>query len=193
LYPLQWTTYGQAPVKTDAFNNALKDIKEILRHINSYLADGGKTHFVGNRLTVADNYLFSVWLVHYEKYDGEGVLLYQTSKLMNGFLQRMDDKFPNYSFTLLAILDEEPCLEIQGVWLFRGKTIPQETLDDPQLEYYAKRELDVKKEEDRKLISDFRCAKAEVSTVNGLKVQDCKMFKRLTLLIEFYSHFIFFF
>jgi len=35
----------------------------------------------------------------------------------------------------------------------------------------------VKKEEDRKLISDFWSAKAEVSTVNGLKVQECKMFK----------------
>ena len=89
----------------------------------------------------------------------------------------MDDKFRNYSFSLLAILGEEPSLEIQGVWLFRGKTIPQEMLDHPQFEYYKKRELDVKKEEDRKLISDFWSAKAEVSTVNGLKVQECKMFK----------------
>ena len=120
---------------------------------------------------------YSLWFTHYEKYDGEGVLLYQTSNLMNGFLQRMDDKFRNYSFSLLAILGEEPSLEIQGVWLFRGKTIPQEMLDHPQFEYYKKRELDVKKEEDRKLISDFWSAKAEVSTVNGLKVQECKMFK----------------
>lgn len=58
MYPLQWATYGQAEVETDAFNNALKDIKEILRHINSYLvADGGKNYLVGNRLTVADIYV----------------------------------------------------------------------------------------------------------------------------------------
>lgn len=57
MYPLQWATYGQAEVETDAFNNALKDIKEILRHINSFLADGGKNYLVGNRLTVADIYV----------------------------------------------------------------------------------------------------------------------------------------
>ena len=49
---------------------------------------------------------YSLWFTHYEKYDGEGVLLYQTSNLMNGFLQRMDDKFRNHSFSLLAILGE---------------------------------------------------------------------------------------
>lgn len=50
-------------------------------------------------------------------------------------------------------------------------------LDHPQFEYFQRRELDIKNPEDRKTISEFFCAKAEVSTANGLKVQECKMFK----------------
>jgi hypothetical protein len=53
--------------------------------------------------------------------------------------------------------------------MFRGKGIPQEMLDHPQFEYYQRRELDVSKEEDRKLISEFWSAKPE-GTANGLKV-----------------------
>ena len=34
---------------------------------------------------------------------------------MNGFLQRMDEKFRNYSFAMMSILGDEPALEIQGV------------------------------------------------------------------------------
>ena len=95
---------------------------------------------------------------------------------MNGFLQRMDDKFRNYTFSMMAILGEEPKLEIEGVWLFRGKGIPQEMIDHPQFEYFQRRELDVNNEEDRKLISEFWCAK-EGSIIKGLNVQECKMFK----------------
>ena len=81
--------------------------------------DGMKTFF-----ETFDSEGYSLWFTHYDKYEGEGVLLYQTSNLMNGFLQRMDDKFRNYCFSMMAILGEEPSLEIEAVWLFRGKTIP---------------------------------------------------------------------
>lgn len=151
----------------------LPDFKTYFVNLGDKKATDGMKHFFENY----DPEGYSLWFTHYEKYEGEGVLLYQTSNLMNGFLQRMDDKFRNYCFSMLAILGEEPNLEIEGVWLFRGKTIPQEMIDHPQFEYYQKRQLDVSKEEDRKLISDFWCAKADVSTVNGQKVQECKMFK----------------
>jgi len=42
-----------------------------------------------------------------------------------------------------GILGEEPNLEIMGVWLFRGKGIPQEMIDNPQWEYYKIRELSI--------------------------------------------------
>jgi elongation factor 1-gamma len=118
---------------------------------------------------------YCIYFCHYDKYEGEGVVLYQTSNLMNGFLQRIDN-FRQHTFSMMAILGEEPNLEIQGVWMFRGKGIPQEMLDHPQFEYYKKRELDVNNEDDKKLIADFWCAKPG-ETVNGLVVQECKMHK----------------
>jgi elongation factor 1-gamma len=152
----------------------LPDFKTFFVNLGDKKATDGMKHFFENY----DPEGYSLWFTHYDKYDGEGVLLYQTSNLMNGFLQRMDDKFRNHCFSMLAILGDEPSLEIEGVWLFRGKTIPQEMLDHPQFEYYQRRQLDVTNEADKKLISDFWCAKAdEVTRINGQLVQECKMFK----------------
>lgn len=150
----------------------LPDFKTYFVNLGDKKATEGMEHFFQNY----DPEGYSIYFVHYDKYEGEGVVLYQTSNLMNGFLQRMDEKFRNYTFSMMAILGDEPNLEIQGVWMFRGKGIPQEMIDHPQFEYYQRRELDVTKEEDRKLISDFWCAKPD-SIANGLKVQECKMFK----------------
>ncbi|TNV78773.1 hypothetical protein FGO68_gene1083 [Halteria grandinella] len=265
LYPILRAVFGLGDaVDSDAYNNAVKEIKEIAKILNTHLQ--GKTHLVSNRITVADIAVavqfiplyqtildagfrkampnvgtwlealvklpevvrrvgnvkfagkaikathvlekkkeepkpaaapkkvekategmdhffqhydpegYTIYFVHYDKYEGEGVVLYQTSNLMNGFLQRMDEKFRNYTFSMMAILGDEPNLEIQGVWMFRGKGIPQEMIDHPQFEYYQRRELDVKNEADKKLISDFWAGKVD-SIANGLKIQECKMFK----------------
>jgi elongation factor 1-gamma len=132
----------------------------------------GMTHFFQNY----DPAGYTIYYTKYEKYEGEGVVLYQTSNLMNGFIQRCDDKFRNYAFSMMAILGEEPNLDIEAVWMFRGKGVPQEMIDHPQFEYYTKRELDVTKEADRKVIAEFFCAKAGAK-INGQVVQECKMFK----------------
>jgi elongation factor 1-gamma len=150
----------------------LPDFKTYFVNLGDKKATEGMDHFFQNY----DPEGYSIFFVHYDKYEGEGVVLYQTSNLMNGFIQRMDDKFRNYCFSMAAILGEEPNLEIQGVWMFRGKGIPQEMIDHPQFEYYQRRELDVTKAEDKKLITEFWSAKPE-SIANGLKVQECKMFK----------------
>ena len=118
---------------------------------------------------------FSLWFLHYDKYKGEGEKLYITNNLCNGFLQRFDD-FRKYCLARHLVLGDEPNLEIEGVWLGRGTGIPQEAIDHPQFEYYKVRELNVDSEEDRKLITDFWCAKAG-EIVNGLKVQECKLHK----------------
>ena len=49
---------------------------------------------------------------------------------MNGFLQRVDN-FRKPVFAMHTVLGDEPSLEIMGVWLFRGTTIPQEMIDNP--------------------------------------------------------------
>lgn len=95
-----------------------------------------------------DNVGYSIYHLKYDKYPGEGEVLYQTSNLMNGFLQRIDH-FRKHALAMHAITGDEPNLDIEGVWLFRGKGIPQEMVDHPQFEYYKTRELDVTKEEDK--------------------------------------------
>ena len=95
--------------------------------------------------------------------------------MMNGFLQRIDH-FRKHALAMHAVLGEEPNLNIEGVWLFRGKGVPQQMLDHPQFEYYKKRELDVKNEADRALITDFWTAKVG-DIVHGQQVQECKMHK----------------
>jgi len=39
-------------------------------------------------------------------------------------MQRVDDKFRKYTMASQFVLGEEPNLEIEGVWLWRGKGIP---------------------------------------------------------------------
>lgn len=73
---------------------------------------------------------YSIYFLHYEKYEGEGQVQYQFSNLLNGFLQRIDH-FRKHCFAAHLMLGDEPNLEIQGVWLFRGKGIPQEMKDHP--------------------------------------------------------------
>lgn len=66
---------------------------------------------------------YSIFYAKYDKYQGEGEVLYQTSNLMNGFLQRID-YFRKHAFAVMAILGDEPDLDIESVWLFRGKGLP---------------------------------------------------------------------
>lgn len=122
-----------------------------------------------------DNEGYCLYYAKYDKYEGEGVVLYQTSNLMNGFLQRIDS-FRRHTFAMMAIVGEEPNLDIESVWLFRGKGIPQQMIDHPQFEYYTKRELSLTEEADRKLIKEFFCAKVG-DVVNGKTVVECKMHK----------------
>jgi Elongation factor 1 gamma, conserved domain len=92
-----------------------------------------KTFFVNNKdkrgegmQFFFDNYDkagYCIYFIHYEKYEGEGTVLYQTANGMNGFLQRVDH-FRKHTFAMHAILGEEPNLEIMGVWLFRGHGVP---------------------------------------------------------------------
>jgi len=46
-------------------------------------------------------------------------------------MQRLDDKFRKYCLASLLITGDEPILDIEGVWLFRGKGIPKEMNDHP--------------------------------------------------------------
>ena len=62
---------------------------------------------------------YCFWFFHYDKYGSEGQVLYKTENLMKGFLQRFDH-FRKHCLAKMCILNEEPNLEIEGVWCFRG-------------------------------------------------------------------------
>jgi len=138
-----------------------------------------KTFFVNHKdksgeaidemLKIYDPAGYSIWFLHYDKYKGEGEVLYKTENLSKGFLQRFD-QFRKHAFARHIVLGEEPNLEIEGVWLFRGTTIPQEAIDHPQFEYYKQRRMDLNDPADVALLRAFWGAK-EGEMVNGMKAQ----------------------
>ena len=150
----------------------LPDFKTYFVNLGDKKSDEGMKHFFENY----DPEGYSLFYAKYDKYEGEGVVLYQTSNLMNGFMQRIDEKFRRHCFAMMAIIGDEPNLDIESVWLFRGKGIPAPMLEHPQFEYYNKRELDVTKEEDKQLIAEFFCAKVG-DKITGKTIQECKMYK----------------
>jgi len=76
----------------------------------------------------------------------------------------------------MCVTGEEPNLEIEGVWLFRGVVIPQEAIDHPQFEYYKCRRIDLDNKDDVQLIREFWGA-SEGSIANGRKVQSVSWHK----------------
>jgi len=81
----------------------------------------------------------------------------------------MDDKLRKHSLGVLGVYGEEPNLEIEGVFIWRGTTIPEPMSEHPQFEYFDKKKLDVKNEQDRKLAEDF-FNKNEGDVIRGMKV-----------------------
>jgi len=112
---------------------------------------------------------YTFWFLHYDKYGSEGQVLYKTENLMKGFLQRFDH-FRKHCLARMCILGDEPNLEIEGVWCFRGKIIPEEMNEHPQFEYYNHRKMDFNDKKDFQLIREFWSAEIG-KKANGMKVQ----------------------
>jgi elongation factor 1-gamma len=120
---------------------------------------------------------YSIYNVLYEKAEGEGVKLFLTSNLMNGFLQRLDH-FRKYAFAVHGVYGEEGCYEIRGVWVWRGNGLPKEITDLDSFEYHKWIRLDASKEEDRKKVDEYWCGLDEdVDKVEGLTARTVKYFK----------------
>lgn len=94
---------------------------------------------------------WSLWRVHYIKYEGEGVVGYLTSNLKNGHLRNLDDKFRKYCFSSYGIYGTEGNYELDGVFMWRGTEIPQEWKDHQSFEYFTFKKLDPTNEADQKL------------------------------------------
>lgn len=116
----------------------------------------------------------SAYLVHYEKYEGEGQVLHVTNNLLNGFLQRMDDKMRKHALCVLGVYGEEPELEIMGVFIWRGTGVIEPMKEHPQYEYYKQRKLDIKSQADRALVEAFWTVKEEEKLTVDDKARTCQ-------------------
>lgn len=99
---------------------------------------------------------WSFWHFHYDIYEGEGDKLHITNNLMNGFMNRAQHT-SKYTFGRMAVLGEEPKLQIMGCWLLRGQEVPDGLAKEhPQFEYYKARKLDPKKvKADDKIVREY--------------------------------------
>lgn len=103
--------------------------------------------------TIHDPKGYSIWHIKYDKYTGEGEVLYMTENLQKGFIQRFEH-FRKYSLGVWGVYGDEPNLDIEGCWLWRGTEIPQELKEHPSFEYHFVTKLDHTKPKDRKFFED---------------------------------------
>jgi len=113
---------------------------------------------------------YCLYYAKYDKYECEGTVLYKTSNLMNGFLQRLD----HFRKHLLLRHDGHPRHRVRLALQRQGHPRPNDLA--PQFEYYQKRELNPDDTSDRKLVEEFFCTKVCLQ-INVRTVQDCEMHK----------------
>ncbi len=119
---------------------------------------------------------YSVWRLDYIKAEGECEVMYQTSNLLVGFIQRFPDPFRKYALGVHGIFGEEPALAIRGLWILRGQKFPRVWVEHPTTEYYKTEQLDMTKAEHQAIVEDYLCGK-EGSNIDGMKAQKLIHFK----------------
>lgn len=120
-----------------------------------------------------ENQGWSIWLLKYQKAEGEGEVLYMTNNLVSmGFIQRLDGfSFRRYSFGRMGVYGEEPTLEIRGCLMWRGQELTRELKEHPTFEYYSRERVDPANPEHRKLVEDYWCSEIDES-VEGLRLRE---------------------
>eukprot|EP01118_Nematostelium_gracile_P018781 TRINITY_DN847_c0_g1_i1.p1 TRINITY_DN847_c0_g1~~TRINITY_DN847_c0_g1_i1.p1 ORF type:complete len:419 (+),score=152.92 TRINITY_DN847_c0_g1_i1:1264-2520(+) len=96
---------------------------------------------------------YSVWFCDY-KYNDELEKTFMTANLISGFLQRLD-KLRKYAFGSMIIFGEDPKLSVSGVWLFRGKEIPEEMTECDDAEHYNWTQANLEDSAQKELINDY--------------------------------------
>lgn len=118
----------------------------------------------------------SIWSCDY-KYNDELGLVFMSSNLIRGSLQRLD-KARKQSFGSMVVFGEDNSNLIAGLWVWRGQDLMFKLTEDWQVDYesYDWKKLDPKSEETKKLVEMF--FKQDDGTVyKGKKLADAKIFK----------------
>ena len=118
---------------------------------------------------------YSLWHLEYQNLPTECKVLFRTSNSKGMFLQKCD-ALRRYAFATHGVYGVEDDYKIRGLWMFRGKEIPQEMKDNDLYEYITFRKLDHTKEEDRKLVHDYWTKVNETDEVEGRKCADVDYF-----------------
>lgn len=116
---------------------------------------------------------YSLWFCDY-KFNDENQVTFVTMNKVGGFLQRMD-LVRKYAFGKMCILGEEPPFKIKGVWLFRGKDIPQMVMEECyDAELYDWKKVDINDDAQKALVNAYF---EEPDTIQGDKLLEAKCFK----------------
>ena len=114
-------------------------------------------------LNQVDPNKYTFWFLNYDKFGSEGQKMTPFTNLLMGFEQAFM-AFRNLSFGKLCILGEEPNLQIQGVFLMKGTTLPAACTNVDQFEYMKARQIEIESEGERELVREFMTAEAVDTT-----------------------------
>lgn len=116
---------------------------------------------------------YSLWFCDY-KYDDENTVSFVTLNKVGGFLQRMD-LARKYAFGKMLVIGSEPPYKVKGLWLFRGKELPQFVLDECyDMELYEWSKVDVSDEAQKERVNAMI---EDQEPFQGEALLDAKCFK----------------
>ncbi|CAK9160332.1 unnamed protein product [Ilex paraguariensis] len=116
---------------------------------------------------------YSLWFCDY-KYNDENTVSFVTLNKVSGFLQRMD-LARKYAFGKMLVIGSEPPYKVKGLWLFRGKEIPQFVIDECyDMELYEWKQVDITDEAQKERASQMI---EDQEPFEGETLLDAKCFK----------------
>ena len=118
---------------------------------------------------------YSLWWMEYQNLPEEGKVLFRCSNSKGMFLQKLDT-FRKYAFAVHGVYGTEGDYKIRGVWMWRGKEIPNEMKEHDNFPYMTIRKLDISKEEDKQLVNDYWTKVNETDEVEGRLAADVEYF-----------------
>ena len=118
---------------------------------------------------------YSLWWVEYQNLPTECKILFRTSNSKGMFLQKCD-AVRRYAFAVHGVYGVEDDYKIRGMWMFRGKEIPQEMKDNDLYEYLTFRRIDINNPADKQLVHDYWTKLDENDEVEGRKCADVEYF-----------------
>ncbi|XP_050942758.1 elongation factor 1-gamma-like [Cucumis melo] len=116
---------------------------------------------------------YSLWFCDY-KYNDENTVSFVTLNKVGGFLQRMDIA-RKYAFGKMLVIGSEAPYKVKGLWLFRGKEIPQFVLDECyDMELYEWKKVDISDEAQKERVNQMI---EDQEPFEGEALLDAKCFK----------------